>query len=162
MKEFLRERKNLTLACLDGVTDARNIGALIRSAVSFNIDGIIIKERHYPNESKLMYKASSGAIEYVNIFEVSNINSTLKNLKDKNFWVYGFDGSGDKDFTKIEWKGNNILLFGSEGFGMHQHTSKYADFLVKIDIDSKVESLNISNSAAIVFHHLSYLKKRVD
>ena len=107
-----------------------------------------------------MYKASSGAIEYVNIFEVSNINSTLKNLKDKNFWVYGFDGSGDKDFTKIEWKGNNILLFCSEGFGMHQHTSKYADFLVKIDIDSKVESLNISNSAAIVFHHLSYLKKK--
>ena len=107
-----------------------------------------------------MYKASSGAIEYVNIFEVSNINSTLKNLKDKNFWVYGFDGNSDKDFTKIKWKGNNILLFGSEGFGMHHHTSKYADFLVKIDIDSKVESLNISNSAAIVFHHLSYLKKK--
>ncbi len=147
---------------MDGVTDPRNIGALIRSAASFNIDGIIIKERHYPNESKLMYKASSGAIEYINIFEVSNINSTLKNLKDKNFWVYGFDGNGDKDFTKIEWKGNNILLFGSEGFGMHQHTSKYADFLVKININSKVESLNISNSAAIVFHHLSYLKKRVD
>ena len=65
-----------------------------------------------------------------------------------------------KDFTDIEWKGNNILLFGSEGFGMHQHTSKYADFLVKIDIDNKIESLNISNSAAIVFHHLSYIKKK--
>ena len=75
-----------------------------------------------------MYKASSGAIEYMNIFEVSNINSTLKNLKDKNFWVYGFDNSGSKDFTNIEWKGNNILLFESEGFGMHKHTSKYADF----------------------------------
>ena len=162
LKEFIKKKNNITLVCLDGVTDPRNIGALIRSAASFNIDGIIIKERHYPNESKLMYKASSGAIEYINIFEVSNINSTLKNLKDKNFWVYGFDGNGDKDFTKIEWKGNNILLFGSEGFGMHQHTSKYADFLVKINIDNKVESLNISNSAAIVFHHLSYLKKRVD
>ena len=160
LKEFIKEKKDITLVCLDGVTDPRNIGALIRSAVSFNIDGIIIKERHYPNESKLMYKASSGAIEYINIFEVSNINSTLKNLKDKNFWVYGFDGNGDKDFTKIEWKGNNILLFGSEGFGMHQHTSKYADFLVKIDIDDKVESLNISNSAAIVFHHLSFIKKK--
>jgi len=162
LKEFIKKKDNITLVCLDGVTDPRNIGALIRSAASFNIDGIIIKERHYPNESKLMYKASSGAIEYVNIFEVSNINSTLKNLKDKNFWVYGFDGDGDKDFTKIEWKGNNVLLFGSEGFGMHQHTSKYADFLVKIDIDSKVESLNISNSAAIVFHHLNKKKKRVD
>ena len=162
LKDFIKEKKNLTLACLDGVTDPRNIGSIIRSAVSFNIDGIIVKERHFPNESKLMYKAASGAIEYLNIFEVSNINSTLKNLKEKNFWVYGFDGKGEKNFTDLEWNGNNILLFGSEGFGMHQHTSKYADFLVKINIDSRIESLNISNSASIVFHHISYIKKRVD
>tara|TARA_B100000676_G_C17791647_1_gene687381 strand:- start:59 stop:799 length:741 start_codon:yes stop_codon:yes gene_type:complete len=159
LKDFIKEKNNITFACLDGVTDPRNIGSLIRSAASFNIDGIIVKERHFPNESKLMYKAASGAIEYINIFEVSNINSTLKNLKDKNFWVYGFDGNSKKNFTEIEWKGNNILLFGSEGYGMHQHTAKYADFLVKIDIDDKIESLNISNSAAIVFHHLNYKKK---
>ena len=162
LKEYIKEKNNVTLICLDGVTDPRNIGSLIRSAASFNIDGVIIKERNFPSESKLMYKAASGAIEYINIFEVSNINSTLKNLKEKNFWVYGFDGNGKEDFTDIEWKGNNILLFGSEGSGMHKHTSKYADFLVKIEINEKIESLNISNSAAIVFHHLSYLKKRVD
>ena len=97
-------------------------------------------------------------MEYMNVFEVANINSTLKNLKERNFWVYGFDGKGKKDFTEIDWKGNNILLFGSEGFGMHQHTSKYADFLVKINIDDKIESLNISNSASIVLHHLRFLK----
>ena len=159
LKEFIKEKTDITFACLDGVTDPRNIGSLIRSAVSFNIDGIIIKERHFPSESKLMYKAASGAIEYINIFQVSNINSTLKNLKDKNFWVYGFDGNGDKNFTEIEWKGNNILLFGSEGYGMHKHTSKYADFLVKIQINKKIESLNISNSASIVFHHLNFIKK---
>jgi len=162
LKDFIKEKNNVTLACLDGVTDPRNIGSVIRSAAAFNIDGIIIKERNFPSESKLMYKAASGAIEYINIFEVSNINSTLKNLKEKNFWVYGFDGNGEKNFTQVEWKGNNILLFGSEGSGMHQHTSKYADFLVKIDINKKIESLNISNSAAIVFHHLRYLKKTVD
>tara|TARA_Y100000590_G_C15454404_1_gene913985 strand:+ start:111 stop:854 length:744 start_codon:yes stop_codon:yes gene_type:complete len=160
LKEFIKNNKNITLVCLDSVTDPRNIGSLIRSAASFNIDGIIVKERHYPEESKLMYKAASGALEYINIFQVSNINSTIKNLKDKNFWVYGFDGNSDKNFTDIEWKGNNILLFGSEGSGMHQHTSKYADFLVKIDISKKIESLNISNSAAIVFHYLSYIKKK--
>ena len=160
LKEYIKEKSNITLICLDGVTDPRNIGSLIRSAASFNIDGVIIKERNFPSESKLMYKAASGAIEYMNIFEVSNINSTLKNLKEKNFWVYGFDGDGKEDFTDIEWKGNNILLFGSEGSGMHKHTSKYADFLVKIEINEKIESLNISNSAAIVFHHLSYLKKK--
>ena len=159
LKEYIKERNNVTLICLDGVTDPRNIGSLIRSAASFNIDGVIIKERNFPSESKLMYKAASGAIEYINIFEVSNINSTLKNLKEKNFWVYGFDGNGKKDFTDIVWKGNNILLFGSEGSGMHKHTSKYADFLVKIEINEKIQSLNVSNSAAIVFHHLSYLKK---
>ena len=160
LKDFIKEKKETTLVCLDGVTDPRNIGSLIRSAASFKIDGIIIKERNFPNESKLMYKAASGSMEYMNIFEVSNINSTLKNLKNKNFWVYGFDGCGDKDFTDIKWQGNNVLLFGSEGFGMHEHTSKYADFLVKIEIDRKIESLNISNSAAIVFHHLNYLKKK--
>ena len=162
LKDFVKEKNDITLVCLDGVTDPRNIGSLIRSAAAFGVDGIIIKERNFPSDSKLMFKAASGAIEYLNIFTVSNINSTLKNLKDKNFWVYGFDGNGKKSFTDIEWKGNNILLFGSEGSGMHQHTSKYADFLVKIDIDKKIESLNISNSAAIVFHHLSYLKKTVD
>jgi 23S rRNA (guanosine2251-2'-O)-methyltransferase len=162
LKDFIKEKNNITLVCLDGVTDPRNIGSLIRSAAAFGVNGIIIKERNFPSDSKLMFKAASGAIEYVNIFVVSNINSTLKNLKDKNFWVYGFDGNGEKNFTDIEWKGNNILLFGSEGSGMHQHTSKYADFLVKIDINKKIESLNISNSAAVVFHHLSYLKKTVD
>ena len=159
LKDFIKTKKNITLVCLDGVTDPRNIGSVIRSAASFNIDGIIVKERQFPNESKLMYKAASGAMEYINIFEVANINSTLKNLKEKNFWVYGFDGSGKKDFTDINWKGNNILLFGSEGFGLHKHTSKYSDFLVKININNKIESLNISNSASIVFHHLNYIKK---
>ena len=159
LKEFVKERKNITLVCLDGVTDPRNIGSLIRSAASFNLDGIIVKERSFPSQSKLMYKAASGSIEHINIFEVSNINSTLKNLKKNNFWIYGFDGNSKKNFTETEWKGNNILLFGSEGYGMHQHTAKYADFLVKIDIDDKIESLNISNSAAIVFHHLNYKKK---
>ena len=162
LKKFIKGKNNLTFVCLDEVTDPRNIGSLIRSAASFNIDGLIIKERHFPHDSKLMYKSASGCMEYVNIFQVSNINSTLKNLRENNFWVYGFDVKGQKDFTDIKWEGNNILLFGSEGFGMKQHTSKYADFLVKININKNVESLNISNSAAIVFHYLEYLKKKLN
>ena len=160
LKQFIKDKNNLTFVCLDEVTDPRNIGSLIRSAASFDIDGLIIKERHFPRDSKLMYKSASGCMEHVNIFQVSNINSTLKNLREKNFWVYGFDVKGQKDFTDIKWEGNNILLFGSEGFGMRQHTGKYADFFVKININEDIESLNISNSAAIVFHHLSYIKKK--
>jgi 23S rRNA (guanosine2251-2'-O)-methyltransferase len=159
LKDFIKGKNNLTFACLDEVNDPRNIGSLIRSAASFNIDGLIIKERHFPKESKLMYKSASGCMEHLNIFEVSNINSTLKNLREKNFWVYGFDAKGQKNFTEIKWEGKNVLLFGSEGFGMRQHTGKYTDFLVKIDINKSIESLNISNSAAIVFHYLNYNKK---
>ncbi len=133
---------------------------LIKSEMDNNIYHMIKKERHFPSDSKLMYKSASGCMEYLNIFEVSNINSTLKNLREKNFWVYGFDAMGEKDFTDIKWEGNNILLFGSEGFGMRQHTGKYADFFVKINMNKEIESLNISNSAAIVFHHLSYIKKK--
>jgi len=158
LKEFIKDKNNLTFVCLDEVTDPRNIGSLIRSAASFNIDGLIVKERHFPSESKLMYKAASGCVEYLNIFQVSNINTTLKFLRDKNFWIYGFVASGNKDFTEIEWKGNNILLFGSEGHGLKKHTEKYIDFSVKININKNIESLNISNSAAIVFHHINQQK----
>ena len=158
LKEFIKNKINLNFACLDGVTDPRNIGSIIRSAVSFDLDGIIIKERHFPEESKLMYKSASGCMEYINIFRVSNINTALKFLREKNYWVYGFDSKGNKNFTEIEWKGNNVLLFGSEGYGIKKHTEKYTDFLVKIKINQKVESLNISNSATIVFHHLQNFK----
>ncbi len=159
IKEFIKNKTDLTFACLDEVTDPRNIGSIIRSAASFNLDGILIKERQFPEESKLMYKSASGCMEHINIFKVSNINTTLKFLREKNFWVYGFNAKSKKKFTEVEWKGNNILLFGSEGFGIKKHTEKYADFLVKIEINDKIESLNISNSAAIVFHHIMKSKK---
>ena len=147
------------LVALEEVTDPRNIGSIIRSAVSFNIDGIIVKERSFPSESKLLYKSASGSVEQINIFEVANINTTLKYLKKKNFWICGFDKSGDKNFTKHDWRGNNVLLFGSEGYGLKYQTKKKTDFIHKININKKVESLNISNSASIIFHYLYQFKK---
>ncbi len=162
LKDFLKNKNNQTFACLHEVTDPRNIGSIIRSASSFKINGIIVKERHFPDESKLLYKSASGSMEHINIFKVSNINSTLKFLREKNYWVYGFDAKSKKNFCHIDWKGNNILLFGSEGFGIKKHTEKYTDFFVKIDINEKIESLNISNSAAIVFHHIMNTKKDLD
>ena len=158
LKKFIQNKFNSTLVCLDEITDPRNIGSIIRSAASFNIDGIIIKERLYPSESKLMYKSASGAIENINIFNVSNINTTLKYLRENNFWIYGFDSNTEKDFTNVKWSGKNVLLFGSEGYGIKMHTKKYTDFLVKIKIDEKVESLNVSNSAAIAFHYINSKK----
>ncbi len=114
LKEFIKQREKITFACLDEVTDPRNIGSVIRSAASFNIDGIIIKERHFPSESKMMYKAASGCMEHINIFEVSNINTTLKFLRDNNFWVYAMDSNSATNINKIDWTNKKILLFGSE------------------------------------------------
>ena len=120
LKDFIKtnKNKNLNLIALEDVTDPRNIGSIIRSAVAFNIDGLIVKERSFPGKSKLLYKSASGGAEHLKIFKVSNINTSLKFLKSKDFWVSAFDVSSDKDFSKNDWKGKNILLFGSEGYGL--------------------------------------------
>ena len=163
LKDYLnltQNKANITFVALEEVSDPRNIGSIIRSAVSFNIDGLIVKERSFPSESKLLYKSASGSTEHINIFEVSNISTTLKYLKTKNFWICGFDKNGKNDFTKHDWRGNNVILFGSEGYGLKYQTINNSDFLLKIAINEKVESLNISNSAAVVFHHINNLRKK--
>ena len=162
LKDYLKlneKRRDITFVALEEVTDPRNIGSIIRSAASFNIDGLIVKERSFPSESKLLYKSASGSVEHINIFEVSNINTTLNYLKTKNFWICGFAKNAEKDFTKHDWKGNNVLLFGSEGYGIKYQTTKNSDFMLRIDINKKIESLNISNSAAVIFHFIYNSKK---
>ena len=156
LKEFILEnkKKNVNIIALEEVTDPRNIGSIIRSAVAFNIDGIIVKERSYPLKSKLLYKSASGGTEHIKIFKVSNINSTLKFLKTKEFWVSAFDISAKKDFTKHTWQGKNVLLFGSEGFGIKAKTLENSDFTFKVNMNRKIESLNISNTVSVVCHHI--------
>ena len=161
IKEYVanNSQNNITFVALEEVSDPRNIGSIIRSAASFNVNGIIVKERSFPSESKLLYKSASGCTEHVNIFEVSNISTTLKYLKSKNFWVCGFDINGKDDFADHDWKGNSVVLFGSEGYGLKHQTKKNSDFLLRIKINKKIESLNISNSVSIVLHHIDRLKK---
>ncbi len=156
LKEFIIENKknNLNLIALEEVTDPRNIGSIIRSAVAFNIDGIIVKERSFPSKSKLLYKSASGGTEHIKIFKVANINTTLKYLKTKEFWVSAFDTSAKKDFTKHKWNGKNILLFGSEGFGIKAKTLENSDFRFRVNINRNMESLNISNTVSVVCHHI--------
>ena len=111
LKEFVIDnKKDINLIALEEVTDPRNIGSIIRSAVAFGIDGIIVKERSFPSKSKLLYKSASGGAEHIKIFKVSNINTALRFLKSKEFWVSAFDVSAKKDFTKHKWNGRNILL----------------------------------------------------
>ena len=156
VKDFVlgNSKKNINLIALEDVTDPRNIGSIIRSAVAFNIDGIIVKERSFPSKSKLLYKSASGGIEHIKIFKVSNINTTLRFLKTKDFWVSAFDVSANKDFTNKDWNGKNILLFGSEGFGLRSNTLKNSDFKFKVKINHNIESLNISNTVSVICHHI--------
>ena len=156
LKEFILEnnKKNVNFIALEEVTDPRNIGSIIRSAVAFNIDGIIVKERSYPSKSKLLYKSASGGTEHIKIFKVSNINTALKFLKTKEFWVNAFDVSAKKDFTKHNWKGKNVLLFGSEGYGIKAKTLENSDFRFKVNMKNNIESLNISNTVSVVCHHV--------
>ncbi len=157
LKEFILQNKknNINLVALDSITDPRNIGSIIRSAASFKMDGILVKERSFPAESKLLYKSASGCTELVNIFEVTNLNTAIKYLKSKNFWVSGFDMNGEKNFIDNDWGGKNVLLFGSEGDGLKFQMKKNSDFIFYINMNNEVESLNVSNSASIVFHHIN-------
>ena len=158
LKDYLNlneNKRDLTFAALEDVSDPRNIGSIIRSATSFNIDGIIVKERSFPHKSKLLYKSASGGVEHLNIFKVPNINTTLKFLKTKDFWVSAFDISGQKNFTEHNWNGKNVLIFGSEGLGIKKNTLKNSDFVFKIKINSTIESLNVSNSVAVVSHYIN-------
>ena len=156
LKEYIIENQkdNINLVALEEVTDPRNIGSIIRSAVAFKIDGIIVKERSFPSKSKLLYKSASGGAEHIKIFKVSNVNTALKFLKTKDFWVSAFDVSAKKDFTNHNWKGKNILLFGSEGYGVKAKTLENSDFRFRIDINNNINSLNISNTVSIVCHHV--------
>ena len=157
LKEFISQNKkrNMNLIALEEVSDPRNIGSIIRSAVSFGIDGIIVKERSFPSKSKLLYKSASGGIEYISLFKVSNINTALKYLKTEEFWISAFDVSAKKDFTEHDWKGKNVLLFGSEGYGLKEKTLENSDFKFKINIRRDIESLNISNTVSIVCHYIT-------
>ena len=148
LKEFIIENtnNNLNLIALEEVTDPRNIGSIIRSAVAFGINGIIVKERSFPSKSKLLYKSASGGAEHIKIFKVSNVNTTLKYLKSK-------------DFTTNNWKGKNVLLFGSEGFGIKVKTLENSDFKFRVKMNGSIESLNISNTVSVVCHHIFQSKK---
>jgi len=157
LKNFIinSEKKNINFVALEEVSDPRNIGSIIRSSVSFNIDGIIVKDRSFPSKSKLLYRSASGGVEHINIFKVSNLNTSLKYLKTKEFWVSAFDVSASKDFTKHNWSGRNVLLFGSEGFGLRKKTLLHSDFKFKVNISKNIESLNISNTVSTVCHHIN-------
>ena len=151
LKEYLNIKNNLknTLVVLDDITDQRNIGSIIRSCSAFNVDGIILLEKNYNPKNKMMYKSASGAMELVNIIPVSNITNALVVLKKNNYWVYGLDGNAKENIKDQKWSNLNVFVFGSEGNGLRRLVKENCDHLIKIEINKKIGSLNVSNAVSV-------------
>lgn len=144
--------ENTKIAILDQITDPHNVGAILRSAAAFGIRAIIITNDNSAEENGVMAKTSCGAIESVPIIKVTNLKSTINMLKKNGFWVIGLDGKAKKFLSPKTMSGKICIILGSEGTGMRRLTSESCDLLVKIPIDPSMESINVSNAAAIVFY----------
>lgn len=144
---------------LDGLEDPHNLGAIIRTAEACQVDGIIIPKNRSVGLNATVVKVSTGAIEYVNLIEVTNLVRTLEDLKKKGFWVVGADMDGEIDFHDQDYQMPLVLVIGSEGKGISRLVKESCDFLVHIPMYGKVNSLNASVSAGILFYEI--MRKRV-
>lgn len=142
------------LVVLDQVTDPHNVGAILRSAAAFNVCGVITQERHSPNVTGALAKAASGALELVPIVHVTNIAKTLEQLKKDGYWTAGLDGSATTAFRQAKLNDKTALVMGAEGKGLRRLVAEHCDVLVKLPMSETMESLNVSNAAAIAFYEL--------
>jgi 23S rRNA (guanosine2251-2'-O)-methyltransferase len=158
--QFLNKAKNLEkedlppILILDQLTDPHNIGAIIRSAAAFNVKYIAFTQRNFPTSSGIISKSSSGMIELVDFISVNNLNNFIKELKNLKYWSVGLDGEATMNIHQIKSYQPIALVLGSEGGGIRRLVKSNCDLLVKIATNSKVESLNVSNAAAISLYEL--------
>ena len=143
------------LVILDQVTDPYNIGAILRSCAAFGATALILTRDHSARETAAMAKAASGALDSLPIVEVTNLAQSLKEVKNAGFWVLGLDGEGKRALHTVDLRGKFALVLGAEGKGMRRLTSEHCDEVVRLPIASTMESLNVSNAAAIALYQLS-------
>jgi 23S rRNA (guanosine2251-2'-O)-methyltransferase len=158
LKFYLENEKISNIISLDGITDPRNIGSIIRSAVAFNFDLILINKKDFNSKSFLLYKAASGAMEKIIIIESSNILNEIQILKKKNFWIVGMDSSAKESIYNYKSQLKNVVVFGSEKAGMRNILKKDCDYVCKIPISKNIDSLNVSNAAAVTLSILNSKK----
>lgn len=144
---------------LDGIQDPHNLGSMIRSAECSGVHGIVISKRHSVQVTPTVVKVSTGATAYVKIARVGNINQTIKELKDKGFWIYGAEANGETDFSDENYDTSVAMVIGAEGKGLSRLTSELCDIRLNIPMKGKVNSLNASVAAAILMFKV--LEKRM-
>lgn len=137
---------------LDGIEDPHNLGAIIRTAETAGVHGIIIPKRRAAGVNSTVTKVAAGAVEHMNIARVNNINEAIRCLKENDVWVCGTDIDTNKYHYNQDLTGSIAIVIGSEGFGMSKLVKENCDFLVKIPMKGKITSLNASVSAGIVVY----------
>ena len=144
---------------LDGIEDPHNLGSIIRTAETAGVHGVIIPKRRAASVNATVAKTSAGAVEYVKIARVSNINETIKYLKENGVWIYGTDGDAKQMYYDQDFRDNIAIIIGSEGNGMSDLVKKNSDGLVKIPMKGRINSLNASVSAGIVMYEVVKQRK---
>jgi 23S rRNA (guanosine2251-2'-O)-methyltransferase len=154
-KELL-DNPNSKLVILDKITDPQNLGSILRSSAAFGMDAVIYPKDGGGGESGTVAKAACGALDIVPLIEVVNINNIIQDLKKHGFWVIGLDGEAKQNISGNNklFDGKLAVVMGSEGEGLRPLVAKNCDLLVKIPISKTMESLNVSNAAAIVFYEI--------
>jgi 23S rRNA (guanosine2251-2'-O)-methyltransferase len=138
------------LVMLDGVEDPHNLGAIIRTAHAAGASGIVVPERRAAGLTDVVAKAAAGALEYLPVARVGNINRALESLKQRDYWIYGLDEAGDQDYDRVQYNAPAALVFGGEGKGLHELVRRHCDALVRIPMEGRIPSLNVSVAAGIV------------
>lgn len=154
LEEAKQRNENPFILILDGIEDPHNLGAIIRTAETAGVHGIIIPKRRAASVNSTVNKVSAGAVEYMKIARVNNINDTIRYLKDKDVWIIGTDMNATKFYYEEDFKGSVAIVIGSEGFGMSRLVKENCDLLVKIPMKGKITSLNASVSAGITIYEV--------
>ncbi len=160
----LKPNADTSLLILGEIQDPHNVGAIIRSAAAFGVSGVLIPEHNQAPVTGAVVKVSAGMAFRVPLVSIGNVNHTVRELKDKGFWVYGLAGEGASDITKEEFDRPTLFVLGNEGTGIREKTRDLCDALVSIPMHPQCESLNVAASTAIALYawsaqHPGALKK---